>query len=149
MSDPAQNSRRDFVAAFIAAVTASALPSPATAASPNQQSESVSGEEESTKVYILNALWFAPEGGSEKYAEYGAAVGPLVARYGGRIDVRAYVPQQALIGEFDADLVFFVQWPSLQVFQQFLKDPDLPAVSTIRSAAITKSLLIQCTEAPK
>ena len=54
------------------------------------------------------------------------------------------MPRQNLIGEFDADLVFFVEWPSLEAFQTFAQDPDLPTASAIRSDSITKSLLIQC-----
>ena len=110
----------------------------------------VQGQEtpDDKKIYILNALWFKPDGGAERYAEYGRAVGPIVAKYGGRIDGRSYVPRQNLIGEFDADLVFFVEWPSLEAFQTFAQDPDLPAASSIRSDSITKSLLIQCDPAP-
>ena len=103
---------------------------------------------EGGKIYILNALWFKADGGAERYAEYGVAVGPIVAKYGGRIDGRSYVPRQNLIGEFDADLVFFVEWPSLEAFQTFAQDPDLPTASAIRSDSITKSLLIQCDPVP-
>ena len=136
--DDAEKTRREFLAAAgVFGVTALG------------GSMTVQGQEPPTgKIYILNALWFKPDGGAEKYAEYGRAVGPIVAKYGGRIDGRSYVPRQNLIGEFDADLVFFVEWPSLEAFQTFAQDPDLPAASALRSDAITNSLLIQCDPVP-
>ncbi len=33
-------------------------------------------------IFMLNALWFKPNGGKEKYAEYGAAVAPLLEKHG-------------------------------------------------------------------
>ena len=41
--------------------------------------------ETNEKVHMLNVLWFKPDGGAEKYAEYGAAAAPIVARYGGEM----------------------------------------------------------------
>ena len=92
---------------------------------------------------MLNALWFKPEGGAERYREYMQAAGPLVAKFGGK-PRRGYTPGQALIGEFDADLVFFVEWPSFAVFQQFVSVPEYQKIQHLREEAITKSLLIRC-----
>lgn len=92
---------------------------------------------------MLNALWFKPDGGRERYSEYLKAAGPITQRYGGQPSQRL-VPQQALIGEFDADLVFVVEWPSFEVFQQFIDDPDYKEIRHLREEAITKSLLIRC-----
>ena len=96
------------------------------------------------KIYMLNALWFKPDGGREKYAEYGAAVAPFVEKYGGRKLKETFIPDMAIIGDFDADMVFFVEWPSWEMFQQFANDPDFQPVSAIREEAIEKSLLIRC-----
>jgi len=92
---------------------------------------------------MLNALWFKPDGGAERYTEYLKAAGPLVAKHGGKPRPR-YIPEQALIGEFDADLVFFVEWPSFTVFQAFITDPEYQAIRHLREEAITNSLLIRC-----
>ncbi len=35
---------------------------------------------------MLNALWFKPDGGAEKYQEYLAAAHPFMLRYGGSSD---------------------------------------------------------------
>jgi uncharacterized protein (DUF1330 family) len=94
-------------------------------------------------IYMLNALWFHPEGGRARYQEYLRAAGPIVARYGGR-KLPSYVPEDAIIGEFDADLVFLVEWPSRDAFDTFIHDPEFEKVRELREAAITKSLLVRC-----
>lgn len=93
---------------------------------------------------MLNALWFKPEGGHEKYKQYMEAVAPLLKKYGGKVHSHFYVPQQEIIGKFDADLIFFIEWPSWEVFITFTKDPDYQPVYKIREDAITNSLLIRC-----
>ena len=94
-------------------------------------------------IYMLNALWFQPDNGRKRYHEYLRAVAPLVQKYGGK-KLSSYVPDAALIGELDADLVFLVEWPHQRAFDSFLHDPDFPRVRELREAAITKSLLIRC-----
>lgn len=96
------------------------------------------------KVYMLNALWFKPDGGAEKYLEYMQAASPLVAKYGAKAIPSPLKPQQPIIGEFDADLVFFVEWSSIEVFQQFASDPDYQKIRHLREEALTKSLLVPC-----
>lgn len=92
---------------------------------------------------MLNALWFKPEGGAEKYREYMRAAGPLVAQYGGSPN-QMYLPQESLIGDFDADLVFFVDWPSQKDFYAFVEDPAYQAIKHLRDEALRDSLLIRC-----
>ncbi len=94
-------------------------------------------------IFMLNVLWFKPDGGAARYGEYMKAVWPVAARYGGRKQ-ESYVPEAAVIGELDADLIFMVQWPDRQSFEQFLQDPDFQAVRHLREDAITNSLLIRC-----
>ncbi|MCB2227215.1 MAG: DUF1330 domain-containing protein [Desulfarculaceae bacterium] len=92
---------------------------------------------------MLNALWFKPESGPESYRRYMKLAGPVLAKYGGRL-VAGGEPRQAIIGEFDADLVFLVEYPSWQAFQDMLADPAYKEALPHREAAITKSLLIRC-----
>ncbi|MCF8033990.1 MAG: DUF1330 domain-containing protein [Desulfarculaceae bacterium] len=92
---------------------------------------------------MLNALWFKPEGGRESYRRYMKLAGPVLAKHGGRL-VAGGTPRQAIIGEFDANLVFFVEYPSWRAFQDMLADPDYRQALPHREAAITKSLLIRC-----
>ena len=100
-----------------------------------------SNEEE--RFFMLNALWFKPEGGAEKYDEYLEAAGPFVVKHGGK-PKGAYVPEADIIGKFDADLVFFVEWPNQKAFTEFLQDPGYRAISHLRGEAIRDSLLIRC-----
>ena len=98
--------------------------------------------------YMLNALWFV-EGGAEIYQEYIRRAGPIVAELGGSMATPGLVPEAALIGEFDADLVFFVKWPSTRAFEALLAREDYGEVRQLRKKAISKSLLIRCYEAPR
>ena len=97
------------------------------------------------KIYMLNALWFKPEGGATKYQEYVKAVGPHVVKHGGRL-MESYLPNESLIGEFDADLLFFVEWPNQKAFDDFRVDPEFKKVRPLREAAIRDSLLIRCSK---
>ena len=58
-------------------------------------------------VCMLNVLWFKEDGGAEKYAQYAAAAAPFVKELGGRL-IESYKPEEALIGDWDADLFFVV-----------------------------------------
>jgi len=100
----------------------------------------------SEPIYMLNALWFQPDGGEARYREYLRAVRDVSARYGGQ-KLESYVPEQTLIGNWDADLMFFVRWPDWETFQQFLADPQFQAVRHLREEALTRSLLIRCRKA--
>lgn len=96
--------------------------------------------------YMLNALWFA-EGGAEIYREYLRRTAPIIAELGGKLATPGFVPERALIGEFDADLVFFVEYPSWAAFQALLEHEGYQEIRHLREEAITKSLLIRCGKA--
>ncbi len=98
---------------------------------------------DTSPILMFNALWFKPDGGAEKYHEYMRAAFPIMQRHGG-IKRTGGIPEKSLIGSFDADLIFFIEWPSESAFQAFLKDPDFPAAQQLREAAIRDSLLIRC-----
>ena len=95
------------------------------------------------KVYMLNVLWFRENGGAERYAEYAAAAAPLVEALGGRL-VESYVPEAALIGDWNPDLFFVVEWPSWEVFIELPQKPEYQKIAHLREEAIRDSLLIRC-----
>ncbi|MDQ7037130.1 MAG: DUF1330 domain-containing protein [Anaerolineae bacterium] len=99
---------------------------------------------ENKPVYMLNALWFKPDGGREKYIEYMQAAAPLTAKYGSKLVPTALIPGTPIYGDFDADLVFFVEWSSMAVFQQFAQDPEYQKIAHLRTEAISKSILVPC-----
>ena len=99
--------------------------------------------EESGTITMLNALWFEGEEGATLYAEYAAAAAPFVEKYGGRL-VSSYVPDLALIGEWDPDLFFLVEWPSQAAFEGLAQDPGYLQVAPLRERGLRRSLLLRC-----
>ena len=95
------------------------------------------------KIYMLNVLWFEPNGGAQKYAEYAAAAAPYVEKYGGRL-TESDVPEMAVIGEWNPDRLFVVEWPSWEAFLELPADEGYLKVAHLREEAITNSLLIKC-----
>jgi uncharacterized protein (DUF1330 family) len=99
-----------------------------------------------SEIYMLNALWFKPDGGAEKYSQYMKAAAPFVQKYGGRMVTGALVPDKPVIGEFDADLVFFVRYPDWESFTAMINDREyLTRAAVLREEALERSLLIRCT----
>ena len=100
---------------------------------------------DSERIFMFNALWFKPDGGREKYREYFQAAGPILKKYGGRPITPRLAPERAVIGEFDADMVFIVEYPDWNSFVRFTNDPEYKEnVFPLREAAVEKSLLIRC-----
>ncbi len=100
------------------------------------------------RIYMLNALWFKPDGGEKRYRDYMRAMTPLMKRVGGR-KLKSFVTDRAVVGEFDADLVFFVEYPNWQAFKEFANSADYHKIAYIREEAIEKSLLIRCVRPEK
>lgn len=99
------------------------------------------------KIYMLNALWFKKDGGAQKYAEYGAAAGPIVRALGGR-PLEGYVPEASLIGEWQPDVFFVVEYPSWNAFLQLGQDENYKKIAHLRTEALENSLLIRCSRVP-
>ncbi|MEM1204535.1 MAG: DUF1330 domain-containing protein [Acidobacteriota bacterium] len=98
-------------------------------------------------VYMLNVLWFKEEGGRETYGRYAQAAAPVIGRLGGRL-LDAFNPEQALIGDWDPDLFFVVEWPSWEAFQALVDDEDYRRdAMPLREEALERSLLIRCSRA--
>ncbi len=91
-------------------------------------------------VVMLNLLAFKPDGGRERYEEYGAAVAPLLERAGGRI-VFFGEPSTALLGDDSWDMVVLVEYPSRQAFFDMIGSTEYQAVGHLRTEALTKGEL--------
>ncbi len=91
-------------------------------------------------LVMLNLLAFKPEGGRERYEEYGEAVAPLLAKVGGRI-VFMGAPAPPLLGEGSWDLVVLVEYPTRQAFLDMIGSPEYKAVGHLRTEALTKGEL--------
>lgn len=92
-------------------------------------------------VVMLNLLALKPDGGLEKYMEYGAAVAPLLEGIGGRPLYTARGGRSLLGGDRVWDLVLLVQYPSRAAFLEMVGSPEYEAIAHLRTEAITASEL--------
>jgi len=93
-----------------------------------------------TPVVMLNLLAFRSEGGRERYEEYGAAVGPLLEKAGGKI-VWFGAPAAPLLGNGSWDLVVLVEYPTRQAFLDMVGSEEYRAIEYLRSEALVKGEL--------
>ena len=91
-------------------------------------------------VTMLNLLAFWPDGGRERYEEYGAAVAPLLERVWGRI-VFIGQPSPALLGEDSWDLVILVEYPTRQAFLDMVGSVEYQAIGHLRTEALARGEL--------
>jgi len=90
---------------------------------------------EERPVVMLNLLRFKPDGGQERYMEYGAAVAPALEKAGGRI-VWAGEPAAPLLGEKAWDMVALVEYPSRQAFLDMIGSPEYREIGHLRTEAL-------------
>ena len=84
---------------------------------------------------MLNLLRFKPDGGRERYAEYGAAVTPLLEKAGARV---------VFLGESGAatarrrswDSVLLVEYPTRQAFLDMIASAEYQAIGHLRTEAL-------------
>ena len=95
---------------------------------------------EDSAVTMLNLLEFKPDGGRERYAEYGAAVAPLLERAGGRV-VFAGDGNPALLGEGSWDMVLLVEYPSRKAFLEMVGSEEYLAIAHLRNEALVRGEL--------
>jgi uncharacterized protein (DUF1330 family) len=91
-------------------------------------------------VVMLNLLSFKPEGGRERYEEYGAAVGPLLEKAGGKVAFMGE-PALALLGGHSWDLVILVEYPNRRAFLDMIASSEYEAISHLRTEALTRGEL--------
>lgn len=95
---------------------------------------------EDAPVVMLNLLAFRPDGGRERYMEYGAAVAELLEKAGGRV-LFAGEPAAVLLGEDSWDLVVLVEYPTRQAFLEMVGSPAYEAIAHLRTDALAKGEL--------
>jgi uncharacterized protein (DUF1330 family) len=91
-------------------------------------------------VVMLNLLAFKPDGGAERYAEYAAAVAPLLERVGGRV-LLAGAASEAVIGDQRWDLVALAEYPTRQAFIDMVDSPEYLEIAYLRTEALERSEL--------
>ena len=91
-------------------------------------------------VVMLNLLRFKPQGGRERYGEYGAAVTPLLEKVGARV-VFAGDPATVLLGERSWDMVLLVEYPTRQAFLEMIGSEEYQAIGHLRTEALSEGEL--------
>jgi len=91
-------------------------------------------------VTMLNLLAFKPDGGRERYLEYGVAVAPLLEKAGGRLAFQGPAAP-ALLGDHSWDLVLLVEYPTRQAFLEMIQSPEYQAIAHLRTEALAKGEL--------
>ena len=91
-------------------------------------------------VVMLNLLEFLPDGGAERYAEYGEAVTPLLAGVGGRM-LFAGRGSHPLIGSGHWDLALLVEYPTRAAFMEMIGSPGYQEIAHLRTEALARSEL--------
>jgi len=84
---------------------------------------------------MLNLLRFKPDGGQERYAEYGAAVTPLLEKAGAR---GVFLGESALplLGDGRWDSVLLVEYPTRQAFLDMIASAEYQAIGHLRTEAL-------------
>jgi uncharacterized protein (DUF1330 family) len=105
--------------------------------------ESFLNDDDGQPVVMLNLLRFREDGGRERYAEYLAVAGPIVARFGAEI---VYVGNglPALSAEPGQawDAVALVRYPNRRAFADMAMDADYrDKAAPMREAALAEAVL--------
>jgi uncharacterized protein (DUF1330 family)/predicted nucleic acid-binding protein len=91
-------------------------------------------------VTMLNLLAFKPDGGRERYMEYGAAVFPLLEKAGGRLVFQGEASPVVLGGD-SWDLVLLVEYPTRRAFLEMIQSSEYQAIAHLRTEALTRGEL--------
>lgn len=91
-------------------------------------------------VTMLNLLAFKPDGGRERYVEYGEAVLPLLEKTGGRIVFQGQA-SPVLLGEESWDLVLLVEYPTRGAFLEMVQSPEYLEIAHLRTEALARGEL--------
>ncbi len=101
------------------------------------------GGKDVEKAYIFQAVWFKKPNGASRYRSYLEAANPIATKYGAHRMV-GLVPREILRGDFHPDYCCVIEWPSIEHYYQFLKDPHYQSIAPMREEAIEKVVVIDC-----
>lgn len=91
-------------------------------------------------VTMLNLLAFKPDGGRERYLEYGVAVTPLLEKVGGRVVFQGQAAP-VVLGDRSWDLVLLVEYPTRQAFLDMVGSAEYQAIAHLRTEALSRGEL--------
>lgn len=99
-------------------------------------------EDDHQPIVMLNLLRFKADGGRQRYLDYLAMAGPIVARYGAKI-LFAGDGVTALCAETGQswDAVALVRYPNRSTFVDMIADPAYAVADPIRMSALEEAVL--------
>ena len=99
-------------------------------------------EDDDQPIVMLNLLRFKADGGRQRYLDYLAIAGPIVARYGAEI-LFAGDGATALCAEPGQswDAVALVRYPKRTAFVDMIADPAYAVADPIRMSALEEAVL--------
>jgi len=99
-------------------------------------------EDDDQPIVMLNLLRFKTDGGRQRYLDYLAMAGPIVARYGAEI-LFAGDGATALCAEPGQswDAVALVRYPKRTAFVDMIADPAYAVADPIRMSALEEAVL--------
>jgi uncharacterized protein (DUF1330 family) len=100
----------------------------------------LSGRAGEGPVTMLNLLAFQPDGGRERYMEYGEAVAPLLEKVGGRLVFQGPA-SPVVLGERSWDLILLVEYPTRQAFLDMVGSSEYQAIAHLRTEALSRGEL--------
>lgn len=95
------------------------------------------------KAYIFHAVWFNRPHGPHRYREYLEAASEIAQQYGAR-RIDALIPVEIIQGDFAPDYCYITEWPNMEAFSRFLRDPGYRSVAYLREEACKKRSLVLC-----
>jgi len=108
---------------------------------PNEEGfADLTGRIDEGPVTMLNLLAFKPDGGQERYAEYGAAVLPLLEKAGGRLVFQG-AASPVVLGSESWDLVLLVEYPTRRAFLEMIQSPEYQEIAHLRTEALARGEL--------
>ncbi len=99
-------------------------------------------EDDHQPIVMLNLLRFKADGGRQRYFDYLAMAGPIVARYGAEI-LFAGDGVTALCAEPGQswDAVALVRYPNRSTFVDMIADPAYAVADPVRMSALEEAVL--------
>lgn len=91
-------------------------------------------------VVEFAALWIKPGKGDQLKRYFGRAM-PIATKYGLK-PLSPFQPISSYAGDFVPHMMALNQWPSMEVFQRFVKDPALTPLLPARDGALSQMVVI-------
>ncbi|MBH55309.1 MAG: hypothetical protein CMI18_13330 [Opitutaceae bacterium] len=87
-------------------------------------------------VYALNVFNFL-EGKEDQYRDYSVKAGKIIYGYGGKVVASGWKPRRRLHEDCGRDYFIVVEFPSEEVFEDFVDEAEQQDIHDLRETACT------------